>query len=82
VAEDPVLAVPAYGAGQHRALDVGAEADKVGGDIMGGDADELDAALPCFLVGGGRDERGQDEWWMLMSGQPTWSRKYGVMICM
>ena len=104
VNQHPVLAVPADGARQHGALDVGAQADQrrrrrrgarrghvllddralveVLGDVVGGGADQLHAALLGPLVGPAPAKAGRNEWWMLITGAPTRSRKSPDRICM
>ena len=60
--DDAVLAVPADGAGQHRALNVGAKPDQIGGGVPVIDADDVpldDGALVQVfgdVVGGGADQ--------------------------
>ena len=55
---------------------------QVGGHVVGGRADQLDAAIVGLRVGRAPLKEGRNEWWMLMTrpcmARQTWSER----ICM
>ncbi len=52
------------------------------GDVVGRRPDQLDAALARPPVGSAPANAGKNEWWMLIAGMPTRSRKSPLSICM